>query len=707
MPKKIFISYSHHQGDWVWGRLAPCLKAGGAEVLIDRERFEAGKALVGQMDAIQDTADASVLVLSPEYLASQVCRHEMERAVARDPRLTTGSVISVMRRQCMLPLLLRDANPLYADLRRDRKPEPWDLLLSACDADLGTDAPHWFATRDEVRRFLERGQSVNLVVRGDGIAWRPLIADLALPGMGIVDLQKGSTASRRGLISEMLRSLGVAARVPAEPEDLAELDRALGQHDRSWLALTHFDLVTHRNFGVGLFAALRYHTMDSRKLVLLVQSRMPFAAVLPVEHPLSSIDIKIVELRGPVRHSVSRYYLNRIQLKNIRGFTSLDIQLDAPPRRQSIIIGRNGTCKTTLLRCAALVLAGGKDAPGLLSSPNGRWITNDKTEGVIRLHLESAKDGKPTIRELGIVEDNGGELIRPKEPADDMIFACAYGTGRGDFGGELGRDYRVIDSVATLFDYGERLVSSELVLRRLHDFLGSERFDAVLSGLKEALGLGPEYSIELPRGGGVEVSGPDLGGRIPLEAWSDGYRMTFSWLIDFYGWAMRAGAFDEAGNVCGILLVDELEQHLHPAMQREFLGHLEKALPKVQLIATTHSPLVALSAKPEQIVALHRGGEHIDNIPVPTLDGYSSDDVLVEKALFGTNPYPLTTEAQLNRYQELAKIPPEQRSRENADELGELARRLDPSALPALRDDPVLARLDAIAARLDDRESEA
>ncbi len=83
MPKKIFISYSHHQAPWVRDRLVPCLKAGGAEVLIDRERFEAGKALIGQMDAAQDAADASVLVLSPEYLKSKACRHEMKRAVAR------------------------------------------------------------------------------------------------------------------------------------------------------------------------------------------------------------------------------------------------------------------------------------------------------------------------------------------------------------------------------------------------------------------------------------------------------------------------------------------------------------------------------------------------------------------------------------------------------------------------------------------------
>ena len=35
-----FISYSHRQRDWVWGRLKPVLEAGGIEVLIDVERFQ-------------------------------------------------------------------------------------------------------------------------------------------------------------------------------------------------------------------------------------------------------------------------------------------------------------------------------------------------------------------------------------------------------------------------------------------------------------------------------------------------------------------------------------------------------------------------------------------------------------------------------------------------------------------------------------------
>lgn len=68
MSRKIFISYCHRQGEWVWQRLVPCLKAGGAEVSMDVERFRAGVGVIGQMDAAQDQADASFLVLTPDYL---------------------------------------------------------------------------------------------------------------------------------------------------------------------------------------------------------------------------------------------------------------------------------------------------------------------------------------------------------------------------------------------------------------------------------------------------------------------------------------------------------------------------------------------------------------------------------------------------------------------------------------------------------------
>jgi TIR domain len=69
----VFVSYSRHQSDWVWERLVPVLRAGGAGILIDREQFEAARAVYKQMDDVQDRADLNILVFSPEYLASKPC----------------------------------------------------------------------------------------------------------------------------------------------------------------------------------------------------------------------------------------------------------------------------------------------------------------------------------------------------------------------------------------------------------------------------------------------------------------------------------------------------------------------------------------------------------------------------------------------------------------------------------------------------------
>jgi len=253
------------------------------------------------MNATQDQADVNVLVLSPEYLVSELCKHEMERAIARDPTFENGFVVPVKRAKVDLPAAIRHPNPLYADLVDDGTPPPWDLVLQACGADLGTDAPSWLAARDETRRFLVRGQSVNLVVTGV-VAWRELLGDLrrgVLADLVQVDLESPATASRRGLIAEILEGFGIAAPVPAEPEDLVTLDHFLSARPHSRLALTHFDLAAFRPlYGVDLFSSLRFLVTESRKLTLLVQSRRPFVSLLPAGHPLSESGLQTVELQG-------------------------------------------------------------------------------------------------------------------------------------------------------------------------------------------------------------------------------------------------------------------------------------------------------------------------------------------------------------------------------------------------------------------------
>ena len=217
MSKKVFISYCHAQGDWVLNRLVPCLKAGGVEVSIDHERFQAGGAVVQQMDEAQDAADVNLLVFSPQYLKSDYCRHEMLRAINQPLWFEKGSVIPIKRIECELPDRIKKANPLYVSLRGAEKADQWDLLMKTCEADLGVNALDWLRVRDEIRRYLERNESVNLVVYGNP-KWRELIDHLRddfLNDLGIVDLEEGKTASRRGFVSEILRTVGIITPIPS------------------------------------------------------------------------------------------------------------------------------------------------------------------------------------------------------------------------------------------------------------------------------------------------------------------------------------------------------------------------------------------------------------------------------------------------------------------------------------------------------------
>lgn len=312
MSKSVFISYRHSDGEWVLGRLKPCLEAGGADVRVDVERFKAGKALVGQMDAEQDAADINVLVLSEQYFQSDYCVHEFKRALQRDPKFAHGLIVPVLRSDVdwRKHITVKDP-PLLVDLREDGRPRlsrerqqnlvrQWDRLLEACAADLGCDAPEWLRARDETRRYLERHQSVNLLVSGDP-AWHSLIDDLHenyITDLGIVDLLRPAANSRRGLVAEILKAVGSPVAVPPEPEDLVVLDHELSSRPLTRLALQHFDLVTRpQYFHPDLLNALRYLVMESRKLVLLAQTRRPFAALLP-DQPISKITIQMVELRG-------------------------------------------------------------------------------------------------------------------------------------------------------------------------------------------------------------------------------------------------------------------------------------------------------------------------------------------------------------------------------------------------------------------------
>ena len=398
-------------------------------------------------------------------------------------------------------------------------------------------------------------------------------------------------------------------------------------------------------------------------------------------------------------------YIKSIQLENIRAFKKMEVDLaaDGGQRMVSVIIGRNGTCKTTLLRCIALGLCHESDAAALLAEFGGRLISEDADKGCVKLELADYY-GKE-IGEIQLLLENkkGRDVLlnRKSSGFDADFFVCGYGPNRGTYGTSIVRDYRVLDSVATLFDYHRSLVDIELMLRRLEDYLGTSRYTRVQRGIKRVLGLGDEHSIQYVKGGGVSISGPGIGENIHLEGWADGCRMTFNWLIDLYGWAMHADVVTESGGIRGILLIDEIDQNMHPSMQSRLLSELQEALPEMQIFAITHSPLTALGTTAENVISLQRKDEGIQLVPIPSLAGYSADDALMEENLFGTDPYPQTTRRKIDRHRELAAIPHEKRTRGLETEMKELAAELSPEELPPHKDDPVIKKLDRITELLE------
>lgn len=396
-------------------------------------------------------------------------------------------------------------------------------------------------------------------------------------------------------------------------------------------------------------------------------------------------------------------YITRVQLHRIRGFEKLDLRLLGPPQpgpagsrmgRCAVALGRNGTCKSTLLRAIAIGLCTERDAGALLAQSPGRLLTEGEDEGKIIVELLPQRrgaeaDAREPMRVVTVIADKGEEetVAHRKDPSEvaKRIFMCGYGAGRAVEGRSDERDtYRTFHGVATLFEYDRPLSGIELSLHRLRNDPNG-RYEMAMRGLKRALGLGPCDTIELPADGGVTVSGPTTGKEVPLAAWADGYRLTLSWLLDLYTWAIRAKRLTPDGGVRGIVLVDELEQHLHPSLQIDVLDRLRQELPDLQIISTTHSPLTALGVRPGELIVLKREGGHVvAEEHVPDFTEYSVEDVVADPRVFDAPVYAPEMDRKLKRYRQLASICEGCRTPDEHEELSSLGSALTIASQRAL-----------------------
>lgn len=162
-----------------------------------------------------------------------------------------------------------------------------------------------------------------------------------------------------------------------------------------------------------------------------------------------------------------------------------------------------------------------------------------------------------------------------------------------------------------------------------------------------------------PRGGRLVVEHEDHG-RHSLSQLSDGVRNMIALVADVAHRCARLNpqfGEDAPLRTPGVLLVDEVDMHLHPRWQQEVIRLLQRAFPLLQVVVTTHSPQVLSTVDSESIRMISVDEVGIGHLKLPDYQtrGVESADVLAR--VMGVHGVPRIEEAEwLSRYRALVQI---------------------------------------------------
>jgi predicted ATP-binding protein involved in virulence len=318
-------------------------------------------------------------------------------------------------------------------------------------------------------------------------------------------------------------------------------------------------------------------------------------------------------------------FLKSIELHNLRSIEHLRIDFARPGdpeniRKRTFILGENGAGKSSVLRAIGLLLAGSDALPSLLARPDD-WIRRGTSEALLAGTLVTAQGEERTIalrlstgqttREIFEANRETLELLDralANTPRNYPVFG--YGTsrrltrgGKGPSAGEPFGHPRA-QSLATLFSADAELVGIEDWAIDLDYRFGEQGLERVRETFGHLLRDVEFKEIDKQRRELVFAT-PD--GPIPLRLLSDGYQNVVAWCGDLlYRLNTVFENYHRPLEARALLLIDEIDLHLHPLWQRGLTDFLSAKLPNMQIVATTHSPITAHQAGEDELYVLRR-----------------------------------------------------------------------------------------------------
>lgn len=273
-------------------------------------------------------------------------------------------------------------------------------------------------------------------------------------------------------------------------------------------------------------------------------------------------------------------YIKELHLLNFRCYNDFTIDFD---KRMTVLVGLNGRGKTAILDAVELAMSSFDEASLPIDDKDIRNVPIREHKKIVRMvqdiPLEIEADfGKTKVyRSKAKVGANTETTITGELPKEKVINIFAYyGTDRMNyivkcmgrplsaFKGKFPIVKKVVDALmkdyhATI-DYNEKL--KQFVV---FDPVDGEQLITVSSdGARSIIGMAADIAMQMA------LANPEMGAEV--------LRLT-----------------------PGIVIIDEIELHLHPGWQQKILRMYQKLFPKIQFIVSTHSPQVLSTVKPECI----------------------------------------------------------------------------------------------------------
>jgi hypothetical protein len=368
-------------------------------------------------------------------------------------------------------------------------------------------------------------------------------------------------------------------------------------------------------------------------------------------------------------------HVARIKIENVRGFgegaDGVDLDLTEGGKRKlagwTVFAGPNGSGKTTVLEAIAMTIAGVSIAPA--GSPE--WIHVGAQGARAEPYLHACEDDDDSdvgyFAPMLWTRGGGGGMPGPYLRGKTGYFVAGYGVHRrvvgggevsassvsqyNGIGGLFREDSFLMESVTWLKELDYRRLKGDAQAGVLLDHMIGILEDALLPQGIKVLGIEPD-GLRV-RHKGVELS---------LRSLSHGYQTTTAFVMDL---VMRMSrAFGDRFRVehregrpilphSGVVLVDEMELHLHPSWQKKIGFWLKEHFPNVQFLVTTHSPFICQAADTLVRLAIPGEGrpvaEIVDEDTYRRVVGGGADDAVVSD-LFGLE-FPHSEKAEHDREQ--------------------------------------------------------